>query len=101
MPLSYCECILRSNRRFPDSHRCSILKNGRFPHPQVKAMKDPYVYILASGMRGTLYIGVTSDLIKRVWQHRNNVVAGFTKKYRVHGLVWFEQHPSMESAIRR
>ena len=64
-------------------------------------MKDPCVYILASSMRGTLYVGVTSDLIKRVWQHRNNVVPGFTKRYQVHGLVWFEQHPTMESAIRR
>ena len=64
-------------------------------------MKDPCVYILASGMRGTLYVGVTSDQVKRVWQHRNNVVPGFTKKYRIHELVWFEQHPAMESAIRR
>jgi putative endonuclease len=66
-----------------------------------KAMKEPCVYILASGMRGTLYFGVTSDLVKRVWQHRNDLVPGFATKYRVHDLVWFEQHPTMESAIRR
>ena len=64
-------------------------------------MKVPCVYILASGVRGTLYIGVTSDLARRVWQHRNDVVPGFTSRYQVHHLVWFEQHPTMESAIRR
>ena len=63
--------------------------------------KSPCVYILASRRNGTLYIGVTSDLIKRVWQHKNNLVDGFTKKYRVHALVWFEPHETMESAIKR
>lgn len=64
-------------------------------------MKQPCVYILSSQRNGTLYVGVTSDLIKRVWQHKNNVVAGFAQKYNVHQLVWFEQHSSMESAIQR
>jgi len=64
-------------------------------------MKQPCVYILASGWNGTLYVGVTSDLIKRVWEHKNNLVEGFTKTYRVHDLVWFEQHESMQSAIAR
>ena len=64
-------------------------------------MKAPYVYILASGQSGTLYIGVTSDLVGRIWQHKNDVVEGFTKRYRVHTLVWFEQHATMESAISR
>ncbi|MBI2069805.1 MAG: GIY-YIG nuclease family protein [Elusimicrobia bacterium] len=64
-------------------------------------MKQPCVYILASDRNGTLYIGVTSDLIKRVWEHRNNVVKGFTQSYEVHALVWFEPHASMESAIER
>ena len=64
-------------------------------------MKQPCVYILASGWNGTLYVGVTSDLIKRVWEHRSDSVEGFTKKYRVHDLVWFEQHETMESAIMR
>ena len=64
-------------------------------------MKDPCVYILASGWNGTLYVGVTSQLIPRVWQHKNDLADGFTKKYRIHDLVWFEQHESMESAILR
>jgi len=63
--------------------------------------KHAVVYILASGRNGTLYIGVTSDLIGRVWQHREHVVDGFTAKYGVARLVWFEQHESMETAIAR
>ena len=59
------------------------------------------VYMLASGRNGTLYIGVTSDLIKRVWQHREGVVEGFTKDYNVKQLVWYEQHENAESAVRR
>lgn len=61
----------------------------------------PYVYLLASKRNGTLYIGVTADLIKRVWQHKNNVVEGFTKRYGVHLLVWFEEHERMASALSR
>jgi putative endonuclease len=64
-------------------------------------MKQPAVYILASGWRRTLYLGVTSDLVKRVWEHKTQAVDGFTRKYCVHDLVWFEQHLSMESAIVR
>jgi len=56
---------------------------------------------LASGRNGTLYVGVTSDLPKRIWQHRNDQVQGFTRRYRVHCLVWFELHETMESAILR
>jgi putative endonuclease len=63
--------------------------------------KTPCVYILASQRNGTLYIGVTSDLLKRVWQHRNNLVEGFTKRYEVHSLVWYETHETLESAITR
>lgn len=63
--------------------------------------RKPCVYILASKRNGTLYVGVTSDLVKRAWEHRNNVVEGFTKKYRVHMLVWYEMHETMESAIAR
>jgi putative endonuclease len=62
---------------------------------------QPAVYILASKRNGTLYIGVTSDLVKRVWEHKNNMVAGFTKRYKVHQLVWYEIHENMESAILR
>ena len=58
-------------------------------------------YILASKRNGTLYVGVTSDLIKRVWEHKNNVVKGFTERYSVHQLVWYELHETMESAIRK
>ena len=64
-------------------------------------MKQPCVYILASKRNGTLYVGVTSDLIRRVWEHETGVVDGFTKKYRVHTLVYFEQHPAMADAIVR
>lgn len=61
----------------------------------------PCVYLLASRRNGTLYCGVTSDLPKRVWQHKNDLVDGFTKQYGVHVLVWYEAHETMESAIRR
>jgi putative endonuclease len=64
-------------------------------------MKQPAVYILASKRNGTLYTGVTSDLVQRIWQHKNNVVKGFTEKYGVHTLVYFELHDDMESAIVR
>jgi putative endonuclease len=64
-------------------------------------MKAPCVYILASKRYGTLYVGVTSDLLARIWQHKNDLVEGFTKKYRIHLLVWYEQHETMESAILR
>jgi putative endonuclease len=60
-----------------------------------------YVYMLASKRNGTLYIGVTSNMLKGIWEHKNGVVEGFTKKYRVHMLVWYEQHENTESAIKR
>jgi len=63
--------------------------------------KQPAVYILASKRNGTLYIGVTSDLVKRIWEHKNDMVEGFTKRYGVHHLVWYELHENMESAIQR
>jgi putative endonuclease len=63
--------------------------------------KQPCVYLLSSCRNGTLYVGVTSDLIKRVFQHRNNLADGFTKRYSVHDLVWYEVHERMESAILR
>ncbi len=63
--------------------------------------RQPYVYMLASQRNGTLYIGVTSNLIKRTWEHKTNVVEGFTKKYGVHTLVWYEAHETMDSAIQR
>ena len=63
--------------------------------------RHPAVYILASKRNGTLYIGVTSDLVKRIWEHKNDFVAGFTKRYGIHTLVWYELHESMQSAIER
>jgi putative endonuclease len=60
-----------------------------------------WVYILASRRNGTLYIGMTDDLAKRIWQHRIGALPGFTKKYKVKMLVWYEQHASRESAFRR
>ena len=63
--------------------------------------RTPCVYILASGYNGTLYVGVTSNLIGRVIQHREGTFGGFTKRYGVHRLVWFEARESMEAAIAR
>ena len=64
-------------------------------------MKNPCVYIMANKPNGTLYIGVTSNLMQRVWEHKNNFVEGFTKRYNIHHLVYFEQHEDMFSAITR
>jgi putative endonuclease len=60
-----------------------------------------YVYILASKKHGTLYVGVTSDLIKRVYEHKNDLIEGFTKKYGVHQLVYYEQTSDITSTITR
>jgi putative endonuclease len=60
-----------------------------------------YVYLLSSKPNGTLYVGSTRDLLKRVWEHKLRTVPGFTKKYGVDRLVWFEQHASLESAYVR
>lgn len=62
-------------------------------------MKAGYVYMLSNRYRGTLYIGVTSDLIKRIWQHREKLLEGFTKRYNLTRLVWYEIHDTIESAI--
>lgn len=59
------------------------------------------VYILASQKNGTLYIGVTSDLVKRCWEHKENLVEGFTKRYKIHYLVYFELHETMTDVIQR
>ena len=60
-----------------------------------------YVYLLASRRNGTLYIGMTDDLAQRVWMHRTGVLPGFTKRYGVRMLVWYEQHETRESAFTR
>jgi putative endonuclease len=64
-------------------------------------MKQPAVYMLANERNGTLYIGVTSNLIQRTWQHREGILDGFTHEYSVKVLVWYEMHVTMETAIRR
>ena len=63
--------------------------------------KQFYVYIMASKRNGTLYIGMSSNLAQRVWQHNNNMIEGFTYKYKVNNLVCFEVHENAESAITR
>ena len=63
--------------------------------------KQPAVYMLASQPNGTLYTGVTNDLVRRVWEHRNDTIDGFTKQYGVHRLVYYDLHASMIEAIRR
>jgi putative endonuclease len=63
--------------------------------------RQPCVYILTSKPRGTLYIGITSNLIKRVWQHKTYAAEGFSSRHHVHSLIWYEMHETMESAILR
>jgi putative endonuclease len=60
-----------------------------------------FVYIMANKRYGTIYTGVTSDLARRAWEHKNEVVAGFTKRYHVHNLVWYEAHDRIDTAIQR
>ncbi|MDR3491320.1 MAG: GIY-YIG nuclease family protein [Gammaproteobacteria bacterium] len=64
-------------------------------------MKEYYVYIMASKRNGTLYTGVTSDIVKRVWQHKSGVTKGFTSKYKVNQLVYYELHSDIMEAIKR
>ena len=64
-------------------------------------MKQSCVYILTSRRNGTLYVGATSNLAGRVWQHKNHCAAGFSQKYQVHHLVWYEVHETMQSAALR
>jgi len=64
-------------------------------------LKLPCVYILASKRNGTLYVGVTPNIVQRVWQHKNDFVEGFTKRYAVHTMVWFEVHESMGTVVTR
>ena len=64
-------------------------------------MNSYYVYIMASRRNGTLYVGVTNNLARRVYEHKNNLVEGFTKKYGVHRLVYYEQYQDITSALQR
>jgi len=84
--------VATSFRRRPES-RCSGREAGM--------ERQPCVYLLASKQNGTLYAGVTSNLVKRIWEHRNHAIEGFTNKYGVNILVWYEVHETMESAIGR
>ena len=67
----------------------------------LRRMKAGYVYIMASARNGTLYIGVTSDLAKRVWEHRNGLVPGFTRKYGCKLLVWYAAYDDLQEARLR
>jgi len=64
-------------------------------------LKQYYIYILASKKNGTLYIGMTNDLMRRVFEHKNDIVEGFTKKYQIHDLIYWESTESVQSAIKR
>ena len=66
-----------------------------------KPMRRAWVYILSSKLNGTLYVGVTNDIVRRVWEHKSDVSDGFTKQYGVHTLVYFERHETMPDAIVR
>jgi len=63
--------------------------------------RNYYVYILASKRNGTLYVGVTNDLVRRVYEHKSNAIDGFTKRYKVHHLVWFNETSDVTAAIAR
>jgi putative endonuclease len=71
-----------------------------FPRKR-ESIETYYVYMLGSGLNGTLYIGVTSNLGKRIWEHKEGLVNGFTKRYAVKNLVWFEVHDDVIGAITR
>jgi putative endonuclease len=73
----------------------------RYPVPLHRMEKAYFVYILASKRNGTLYVGVTSRLAERVWEHKQLLVEGFTRQHDIHHLVWYEVHPTAESAITR
>jgi putative endonuclease len=92
----------RDRHDFQNQRSLSDRHAGLDPASRKKPMnRQPAVYMLASKRNGTLYIGVTSDLIKRIWEHKSNVVKGFTDRYNVHQLVWYELHETMEAAIRK
>ena len=80
---------------------CVRSRTNRMSYAPANSEKIPCVYILASWKNGTLYIGVTSGLARRAWQHKNGFLKGFTKRYAVQRLVWFETHPTMQGAIER
>ena len=93
IPANAWEPWTRTSARIPRLQEYSVDQNS--------IMKAPVVYILASKPRGALYIGVTSDLVKRIWQHREGLSDGFTKRHNIKTLVWYEQHQTMANAIGR
>ena len=75
---------------------------GYSPYPRTMSIERTYiVYLLASMKGGTLYCGITSDIVRRMWEHQTGAVRGFTSKYKVHRLVWFEVHTDVLEAIAR
>ena len=70
-------------------------------NPKAYSMREPCVYVLTNKPKGVLYIGVTSDLAQRIWQHKHDLLEGFTKRHRIHRLVWYETHDTMETAINK
>ncbi len=79
-----------------------MLRHSRESGNPVESLPmQPAVYMLSSQRNGTLYTGVTSNLVKRIWEHKNDLAEGFSKRYGVHLLVYFERHPNMLSAITR
>jgi putative endonuclease len=107
--LKSASCLRRNDKikeaaRPPATSRSSFLRrqesqfNTRHSHGQATTLR---LHAGEQEEHGVLYIGVTSDLTKRIWQHKNDVVEGFTHRYGIHTLVWYELHPTMESAILR
>ncbi len=92
-----------SNGAMPAARFTKRRHNRARPHANGATIigMDYFVYIMASCKNGTLYVGVTNDLVRRVYEHKNSLAEGFTKKYGVHTLVWFESTPSIEAAIAR
>ncbi|MEL6258983.1 MAG: GIY-YIG nuclease family protein [Pseudomonadota bacterium] len=88
------------NRRLSPIH-CLLNVLGVARSGVESVLKDYFVYILASRRNGTLYVGVTNNLVRRIWEHKNDQAEGFTRKYSVKTLVWFEHHNSIEAAIQR
>src|SRR5262245_23014585 len=68
---------------------------------ELNNMENAFVYIIASRRNGTLYVGSTTNLMQRIWEHKNNIVPGFTSKYKVHQLVYYEMHQDIMEAARR
>jgi putative endonuclease len=95
--------VLKKGGTFCRQESCNLpLSFRRKPESrETKRNKQPAVYLLASKRNGTLYIGMTSDLARRIGEHKNNIGEGFTKRYGVHKLLWYALQDSMESAIRR